>query len=142
MVMTPRDGSGNGPAQNLAQGLNLGKILGSQTQPKDSKNLKQEETKCLPHHHCSTYYYIKLVILSAVSPAKCKQTSAVFTLTTQQCWYDPYLGPDCLELTILKITGKISIVIYSLLFSDNSLLCWNIVDYLSNNKQKIDFFPI
>ena len=37
MVMTPRDGSGIDLAQNLAQGLNLGKILGSQTQPKDFK---------------------------------------------------------------------------------------------------------
>ena len=31
------------------------------------------------------------------------------------------LGPDRLELTILKITGKISVVIYSLQFLDNSL---------------------
>ena len=36
-----------------------------------------------------------------------------------------YLGPDHLESTVLKITGKIS------LFLDNSLLCWKIVNYLS-----------
>ena len=30
--------------------------------------------------------------------------------------YQNYLGPDCLELTILKIIGKISVVIYSLEF--------------------------
>ena len=40
------------------------------------------------------------------------------------------LGPDRLELTILKITGKISVVIYSLLFLDNNLLCQKIVDFL------------
>ena len=31
------------------------------------------------------------------------------------------IGPDRLELTILKLTGKISAVIHSLLFLDNSL---------------------
>ena len=41
------------------------------------------------------------------------------------------IGPDCLESTILKITGKISVVIYSLLSLDNSLLCWKIVTYKS-----------
>ena len=45
----------------------------------------------------------------------------------------PYgcVGPDCLESTILKITGKIFLVIYTSLFLDNSLLCRKIVDYLS-----------
>ena len=33
------------------------------------------------------------------------------------------LGPDCVESTILKITCKISVVIYILVFSDNSLWC-------------------
>ena len=40
------------------------------------------------------------------------------------------LGPDCLESTILKITDKISVVIYSLLILHNSLLCQKIVDLL------------
>ena len=37
---------------------------------------------------------------------------------------------DRLESTILKITGKIFVVIYSLLFLDNNLLCQKIVDFL------------
>ena len=32
--------------------------------------------------------YIKWVLLSAVSPSKCRQTSAVFTFSPRQCWYD------------------------------------------------------
>ena len=40
------------------------------------------------------------------------------------------IGPDHLELTILKIAGKISVIIYSLLFLDNSLLFWKIVNFL------------
>ena len=53
---------------------------------------------------------------------------------------DPcYKGPDHLESTILKITGKISVVIYSLLFFDNWLLCRKIVNFLlvisTNNRQ-------
>ena len=46
------------------------------------------------------------------------------------------LGPDHLELNILKIIGKIFLVIYNLLFL-------KIVDFLlvicQNNKQKIDY---
>ena len=41
-----------------------------------------------------------------------------------------YIGPDRLESTISKITGKISVVIYCLLFLDNNLLCWKIVNFL------------
>ena len=36
------------------------------------------------------------------------------------------LRPDCLESTILKITGKISVVIYSLLFQKIACAIWNI----------------
>ena len=43
------------------------------------------------------------------------------------------LRPDRLESTILKITGKISAVIYSLLSLDNSLLCRKIVNFLLTN---------
>ena len=38
-------------------------------------------------------------------------------------------GPDRLESTILKITCKISVVFYSLLFLDNSLLCQKIINF-------------
>ena len=36
----------------------------------------------------------------------------------------------CRHLTILKVTGKISVVIYSLLFLDNRLLFWKIFKFL------------
>ena len=49
------------------------------------------------------------------------------------------LGPDRQESTILKITGKISLVIYSLVF-------WKIIEFLlaicKNKKQKSTIFQI
>ena len=47
-----------------------------------------------------------------------------------QFFYLLTLGPDHIESTILKITSKISVVIYCLLFLDNSLLCWKVVNFL------------
>ena len=47
-------------------------------------------------------------------------------------------GPDGLESAILKITGKISLVIKSLLFQRMLKI---LVAICQNDKQKIDYFP-